>query len=184
MQEIWVWSLGLEDALEKEMATHSRILDWEIPCTEEPGGLQPTGSQRVGHEWVTKPPPPLMSGLKTTDIYFMEAGRSKVKMRAGLVSFEASLLGLQTAAFPTDCLPSLLVDVLIFSYCVYSKLLSHIRLFGTPWTVTHQSPLSMGFSRQEYLSGLPCPPPRWSSRARDQTHISYVSCFGRRVLSH
>ena len=89
----------------------------------------------------------------------MEAGRSKVKMRAGLVSFEASLLGLQTAAFPTDCLPSLLVDVLIFSYCVYSKLLSHIRLFGTPWTVTHQSPLSMGFSRQEHWSGLPFPSP-------------------------
>ena len=166
------------------METHSSILAWEIPWTEEPGGLQPTGSQRVGHDWVTKPPPQLMSGLKTTDIYFMEAGRSKVKMRAGLVSFEASLFGLQTAALPTDCLPSLLVDVLIFSYCVYAKLLSHVRLFGTPWTVARQAPLSMGFSRQEHLSGLPCPPPRWSSRPRDRTHISYVSCIGKRVLSH
>ena len=73
---------------------------------------------------MTKPPPPLMSGLKTTDIYFLEAGKSKIKMWAGLVSFEASLLGLQTAAFPTDCLPSLLVDVLIFSNCVYVKFLS------------------------------------------------------------
>ena len=67
-----------------------------------------------------------MSGLKTTDIYFLEAGKSKIKMWAGLVSFEASLFGLQTAALPTDCLPSLLVDVLIFSYCVYAKLLSHV----------------------------------------------------------
>ena len=50
MQETWVRSLVGEDPLEKEMATHSRILAWEIPCTEEPGGLQPTGSQRVGHE--------------------------------------------------------------------------------------------------------------------------------------
>ena len=40
MQEIWVWSLGWEDPLEKEMATHSSIRAWEIPRTEEPGGLQ------------------------------------------------------------------------------------------------------------------------------------------------
>ena len=45
MQETWVQSLGWEDPLEKEMATHSSILAWEIPWTEEPGGLQPMGSQ-------------------------------------------------------------------------------------------------------------------------------------------
>ena len=50
MQETWVPSLGREDLLEKEMATHSSILAWRIPWTEEPGGLQSTGSQRVGHE--------------------------------------------------------------------------------------------------------------------------------------
>ena len=44
---------GWEDALEKEMATHSSVLVWEIPWTEEPGGLQSMGSQRVGHNWVT-----------------------------------------------------------------------------------------------------------------------------------
>ena len=49
MQETRVRSLGWEDPLEKEMATHSIILAWEIPWTEEPGGLQSTGSQRVGH---------------------------------------------------------------------------------------------------------------------------------------
>ena len=43
MQEIWVRSLGQEDPLEKEMATHSSILAWEIPWTEEPGGLQSMG---------------------------------------------------------------------------------------------------------------------------------------------
>ena len=52
-QEIQVWSLGLEDPLEKEMATHSSILAWKISWTEELGGLQSTGSQRVGHDWVT-----------------------------------------------------------------------------------------------------------------------------------
>ena len=45
----WVWSQCQEDALEKEMATHSSILAWKIPWTEEPGGLQFMGSQRVGH---------------------------------------------------------------------------------------------------------------------------------------
>ena len=49
MQETWVRSLGWEDPLEKEMAIHSSILAWRIPSTEEPGGLQSTGSQRVGH---------------------------------------------------------------------------------------------------------------------------------------
>ena len=49
-QERKVRSLGQEDPLEKEMATHSGILVWEIPGTEEPGGLESTGSQRVGHD--------------------------------------------------------------------------------------------------------------------------------------
>ena len=50
MRENWVRSLGREDPLEKEMATHSRIFAWSIPWMEEPGGLQSTGSQRVGHD--------------------------------------------------------------------------------------------------------------------------------------
>ena len=49
MQEIQVQSLGQEDPLEKGMATHSTILAWKIPWTEEPGGLQSMGSQRVGN---------------------------------------------------------------------------------------------------------------------------------------
>ena len=53
MQETWVLSLGRKDPLEKEMATHSSILAWRIPWTEKPGGLQSTGSQRVGHDWAT-----------------------------------------------------------------------------------------------------------------------------------
>ena len=53
MRETWVRSLGREDPLEKEMATHSSILAWRIPWTEEPGEPQSTGSQRVGHDWAT-----------------------------------------------------------------------------------------------------------------------------------
>ena len=53
MQETQVQSLGWDDFLEKEMATHSSILAWKIPWTEEPGRLQSMGSQRVGHDWET-----------------------------------------------------------------------------------------------------------------------------------
>ena len=49
MQEMQVWFLGPEDPLEKEMAAHSSILAWRIPWTEEPGGLQSMGLQRVRH---------------------------------------------------------------------------------------------------------------------------------------
>ena len=55
MQETRVWSLGQEDTLEKGMKTHSSVLDWKIPFTEEPGGLQSmAGGKRVRHKWVTK----------------------------------------------------------------------------------------------------------------------------------
>ena len=50
MRETWVRSLGWEDPLEKEMATHSSILAWRTPQTEEPGRLQSTGLQRVRHD--------------------------------------------------------------------------------------------------------------------------------------
>ena len=53
MRETWVRSLGREDPLEKQMATHSSVLAWRIPWTEEPGGLQSTRLQRVGHDWAT-----------------------------------------------------------------------------------------------------------------------------------
>ena len=50
MQEIWVLSLDQDDPLEKGMATHSSVLAWRIPWTEEPGRLQSMGSQRVRHD--------------------------------------------------------------------------------------------------------------------------------------
>ena len=62
MQETLVRSLGQEDPLEKEMATHSSILAWEIQCTEEPSGLQFMGLQRVRHDLATK----TTTGTKTT----------------------------------------------------------------------------------------------------------------------
>ena len=71
MQETWVWSLGWKDPLEEGMATHSSILAWRIPWTEEPGGLQSKGSQRVGHDWATqRSTAPLSSYNKRVPLHF------------------------------------------------------------------------------------------------------------------
>ena len=53
VQETCIQSLGWEDPLEKRMATHSSIVAWRIPWTEEPGKLQSMGSQRIRHDWAT-----------------------------------------------------------------------------------------------------------------------------------
>ena len=53
-QEMQVWFLDQEDPLEEGMATHSSILAWRIPWTEEPGGLESMGSQRIWHDWIRK----------------------------------------------------------------------------------------------------------------------------------
>ena len=66
---------------------------------------------------------------------------------------------------------------------INKRVFSPIWLFVTPWTLACQTPLSMGLSRQEYWSGLPCPSPG-PSRPWDWTHISYISCIGRWVLYH
>ena len=101
-------TLGQKDSLEKEIATHSSVLAWRIPWMEEPGGLQFTGSQRVGHDWATSLS--LSPTTKYLDVYVLSG----------------------------------------FS-CVWFSV--------TLRTIACQAPLSMGFCRQEYWSGLPCPPP-------------------------
>ena len=66
--------------------------------------------------------------------------------------------------------------------CVLS-LFSHVGLFVTPWTVARQAPLSMGFSRQEYWSGLPCPPPRHLPWPRDLTPLCCISCLAGKIFT-
>ena len=71
IQEMWVWFLGWEDPLEEGMATHSSILAWRIPWTEEPSGLRSTGSQRVGHGWAhthSPTPSPSVSSPPTSPL--------------------------------------------------------------------------------------------------------------------
>ena len=75
MWETWVRSLGWQDPLEKETATHSTILAWRIPWTEDPGGLQSTRLQRVGHNWATS-------------LHFFTSHASKVILKILQVRFQ------------------------------------------------------------------------------------------------
>ena len=95
---MWVWSLGQEDPLEEGMATHSRILAWRIPWTEEPGGLPSTGSQRVvGHDLVTKQQERLqLESLSYRELWGVKDGdacQDPVKHPAAPHSREGSRLG-------------------------------------------------------------------------------------------
>ena len=67
MWDTWVRSLGQEDPLEKEIVTHSSTLAWRIPWMEEPGGLQPTGSQRIRPDWATS----LTHSLRCTQTHYV-----------------------------------------------------------------------------------------------------------------
>ena len=65
-----------------------------------------------------------------------------------------------------------------------TKLLSHVQLFVTPWTVARQAPLSMGTLQARILEWAAMPSSRGSARPRDRTHVSCVSCIGRWILYH
>jgi len=75
------------------------------------------------------------------------------------------------------------IDFMTSTPCVLNYF-SLVRLFATLWTVTCQDPMTMGFSRQEYYRGLPCPSPEESSQPRDWTCVSSVSCIAGSFLIH
>ena len=84
-QEMRVWTLGQKDPLEEGMATHSSVLAWRIPWTEEPGGLQSIVLQRVGHDWSDlacmgsgRNEEVLVKGLKTSSYKFWDLMHSMV----------------------------------------------------------------------------------------------------------
>ena len=82
MQETWVQSLGQKDPLEKGMAIHCSILAWRIPWTEEPGGLQFVGLQRVRHDWAT---------FTTTDFTYSEMHETFFNLTVFCVFFKICL---------------------------------------------------------------------------------------------
>ena len=123
MRENWDRSLGREDPLEKEMAIHSSILAWRIPWTEEPGGLQSMGSQRVGHDWATS-----LSLSRDNGLYQTRASR------------RLSSLSSQLLLFPWGCGGC-------FELFLLSVSLSHIRFWESYQVIS----ANQSFSRQQCL---------------------------------
>ena len=188
--EMWVQTLGQADLLEKEMATHSSILAWKIQWTEEPGGLQSTGSQGVGHDWANSLS---LHSRERTD--YMRAWIPAVR-DLGIISEAAHYVhvndrwNIRPFPFVTGFVSPDLVPFFFFFFnqvYLFCNLgmkaswryqvvlfLSCKALYGgggglvakscltlaTPWTVARQAPLSVGFPRQEYWIGLPFPSPK------------------------
>ena len=116
---------------EKAMAPHSSTLAWKIPRMEEPGGLQSMRSRRVRHDWATS----LFDSLQP-----MNCSTPGLPVHHQLPEF-------------TQTYVHWVGDAIQPSH----PLLSRVRLLATSWTAAHQAPPSVGFSRQEYWSGLPLP---------------------------
>ena len=95
------------------------------------------------------------------------------------VIFVKHAMGSQDTRFPSAYNGT--VSHLLSTYCV-AQSLSRIQLFATPWTVAHQAPLSMGFPRQEYWSGLPCPPPGDLPDPGMESTSPMSTCIGRQAL--
>ena len=104
MQETQVRSLGWEDFLEKEMATHSSIFAWRIPWTEEPDRLQSIGSQRVGHDWATKTCTPLHVLLSNTSHTSLNASCSPPSDGQKLYQLQKNLSNLGKNCRNVGCL--------------------------------------------------------------------------------
>ena len=130
-----VWSLGWEDLLEEELAPHSRFLAWRIPWTEEPGGLQYIGSQRIGHNWSD-------FAHFSFDLLFRK-GRIYIFKKSIMIAsyFEFNFVEKRWKA-------------ILLYVCVSRSVISDS---ANTWTVAHQAPLVLEFSRQENWSGLPFP---------------------------
>ena len=150
MLETRVRSLGWEDPLKKEMATHSSILTWKIPWIEEPGRLQSMGSQRVWHDWATS------LTLKSKNIphhhHCPAKQAKKLSKTYDEIDLKYHLFSLNT------CIQ--FSQGIIFNQLWFGGLVANsCPALETSWTVARQAPLSMGFPRQEYWSGLPFPSP-------------------------
>ena len=122
MLESLAQSLGQEDPLEEEMATHSSVLAWRIPWTEEPGGPQSRGLQRVGHDWMTKHKPTDLHGLKVK----RQIGKAK----------NQSFISISLVFSSPTCTPSLDSSIPVELFFTLPSLTLHgitLDKFQSPW---------------------------------------------------
>ena len=153
LQETWVRSLGWEDPLEKEMATHSSIPAWRIPWREEPGRLQSMRSQRIGHDWATSFFHFDTQFIKNflNFIYFWWNKWNQVgKLKLFLLFSPPWPHGLQHARLPC---PSLFPGVCSISYPLSQHCHPTILSFITPFSSCPQSfPASGTFLMSQFFT--------------------------------
>ena len=166
MQETWVRSLGQEDPLEKEMAPHSSILAWRIPWTEEPGRLQSTGSQRLGHDWATSLHFALCNSTSLLRFWILFAC-----VHVWLIQPRGQCVGGRAQVVP----------------CIHCSMLLGCRMcmlrhFSRVWLC---DPMNCGLPgssvcgilQARILEWVAMPSSRGSSPPMDPTHVYYVSCI-------
>ena len=155
MQETLVQSLGWEDPLEKEMTIYSSILAWEIPWTEEPGGLQSMGSQRVVHEWVTKHH---YHHLKLSFVFLLTCScpyKLPIDSMPFLPQGLAPLRLVPLIRYPLISYPTQLVVCLHSLQLTDANFKDHCPLFPTLWAILVQAAITnycrLGGLNNEYL---------------------------------
>ena len=146
------------------MGTHSSIFAWEIPWTEEPGGLQSMGSQRVGHNWATSP------YIKLNNTFMFNEGHLLNTSYENwvFIRLKSTLRTLKSALFSVAYL--FFTDSVRFSSV---QSLSHVRLFATSWITARQASLSITNSRSS-LNSLPLN--RWCHPAISSSVVPFSSC--------
>ena len=138
IQETWLWILGSEDLLEKGKATHFSILENSMDCIVQ--GVTKSWTLLRDFHYCCKS---LQSCLTLYDSMDCSLPGSSVR---GIL--QSRVLEWVAISFSNA-----------WKWKVKRKSLSHVQLFATPWTAAHQAPLSVGFSSQEYGSGVPLPSP-------------------------
>ena len=181
MQRARVWSLGWEDPLEMGMATHSSILPWKIPWTEEPRGVRSIGSERVGHDWVTELNWALRIHYPLNKCYF-----SYLVVSSLVTETLSTEQWWRTPQWPPLCWSANKTTKRIFVkgspgsfYTDCLSVLSCVRLFVTPWTYS----LPGSSVQPRILERVAILISRGSSQPRDQTWVSCISCIGRRFFT-
>ena len=161
------------------MAPHSSTLAWRIPWTVEPGGLQSMGSQRVGCDWATNTHVRIKENHAWTNedtMFWSEThGHLRPEKKGRKVcGWGKSPCGQHLTRKNQGHIETPYQGM--FSCCLRcAKLLSHGRLFATPWTVAHQTALSVGILQARILEWVPISYSRGSSQPRDWTQVSRIA---------
>ena len=197
MQKTWVRSLGWEDPLEKEIATHSSTLAWKIPWMEESGKLQSMGSQRVGQDLATSPHFPC-AGIIERQLYFQVDGLYTLPPLGSWFRYQSPLppwpsIFVQCTKscydsqsryctalvlFPCQGLfPKLRLNSIILVFCCCLKCLFIFYLFIIIFGCTGSSLMHSGFLQLQRAGG-------YSSCSALASHHSSFSCCGAWTLGH